>query len=196
MLTVRPVRSDSELDQIAQLSRANLVTEISPETRAREGFVTWVYTPPILRALHRIAPSVVAMDGDTLAGYAITLTAACESVYPVMSDMVQRMRTVMYEGRPLSDYRYYIMGQICVAAPYRGQGVVQRLYTGHREIYGQTYDLLVTEISTANPRSSKAHAKVGFEVVETFSGPVQDWDMVVWDWRQQKAGGERKTGDR
>lgn len=189
MLTVRLVRSDSELEQITALSRANLATQITPETKAREGFVTWEYTTPILRALHRIAPSVVAMDGDTLAGYAITLTGESEMVYPVMSDMVDRMRTVMYDGRPLSEYRQYIMGQICVAAPYRGQGVVQQLYNGHREAYGQTYDLLVTEISTANQRSSKAHAKVGFEVIETFTGPVQDWNMVVWDWR------ERKTND-
>lgn len=189
MLTVRLVRSDSELEQITALSRANLATQITPETKAREGFVTWEYTTPILRALHRIAPSVVAMDGDTLAGYALTLTNESETVYPVMSDMLQRMDNVMYDGRPLSDYRLYFMGQICVAAPYRGQGVVQRLYDGHREMYGRSYDLLITEISTANRRSSKAHAKVGFDVVGTFEENGQEWDLVVWDWRERKTNG-------
>ena len=185
-MTVKLVSTDMELDQIAALSLANLATEISAETKAREGFVTWVYTASVLRELHRIASSVVAMDGDVLAGYALTLTADSEAVYPLMGDMLRRMHTVVYDGRPLSDYPCYIMGQICVAAPYRGQGVVGQLYEGHRASFGGAYDLLVTEISRANPRSSKAHAKVGFEVVETFTGPVQDWDMVVWDWRTTK----------
>jgi ribosomal protein S18 acetylase RimI-like enzyme len=183
MLTAKLVTEDKELDQMAALSRANLVTLLDPETKAKEGFVTWVYTPEVLRALHAVVPSVIVTDGDTLAGYAITLTDDCEAVYPVMGSTMAHLKKIDYEGRRLSDYRIYLMGQICVAELYRGQGVVDRLYAFHRAHFSDRYDLLVTEISQANPRSLKAHTKAGFRVVDSYPDNGSMWDVVLWDWR-------------
>ncbi|TDW95817.1 GNAT family protein [Dinghuibacter silviterrae] len=183
MLTAKIVTTEKELDQIAALSQANLVTLLDEETKAKEGFVTWVYTPEVLRILHAIVPSVIVMDGDTLAGYALTLTDACEAVYPVMGSTMAHLKTIGYEGRRLADYRIYLMGQICVAEPYRGQGVVERLYGFHRDHFSTQYDMLVTEISQANPRSLKAHKKVGFEVIDSYPDNGSTWDVVLWDWR-------------
>ena len=182
MLTAKVVTADAELDQIAALSEANLVTRVSPETKAQEGFVTWVYTPQVLKELHTIAPSVVVKDGDILAGYALTLTPACASVYPTMAPTLAHLSSIQYDGRPLSDRKVYLMGQICVAAPYRGQGVVDQLYAFHRAHFSGQFDMLVTEISRANPRSLKAHTKAGFKVIDTYPDNGSLWDVVLLDW--------------
>jgi hypothetical protein len=182
MLIAKLVTTDRELDQIAALSEANLVTRVSPETKAQEGFVTWEYTPRVLRDLHAVAPSVVVKDGDALAGYALTLTPACASVYPTMAPTLAHLSSIVYDGRPLSDRKIYLMGQICVAAPYRGQGVVDQLYAFHRAHFSGTFDMLVTEISRANPRSLKAHTKSGFKVVDSYPDNGSLWDVVLWDW--------------
>ena len=182
MLTTKLVTTDNEIEQIAALSNANLSTNISAETKAREGFVSWVYDPPILTALHSIAPSVVVMDGPTLAGYALTLTPECLPTYPAAIDTFNHASTLTHNDRPLAQQRFYLMGQICVAEPYRGQGLVGILYNGHRQFYSSRYDLLVTEISTSNPRSLKAHQKVGFQLIHTHHDLQGQWDVVLWDW--------------
>ena len=182
MLTAKLVTTDNEITRIATLSNANLSTNISAETKEREGFVSWVYTPAILKTIHAIAPSVIVMDGDTLAGYAITLTRECLEAYPPAAPTYAHASTLRHNDRPIGQQRFYLMGQICVAEAYRGQGIVGLLYHGHRQFYSHRYDLLLTEISISNPRSLKAHQKVGFQVIDTHHDPQGHWDVVCWDW--------------
>jgi len=182
MLTARLVHTEKEIEKIAALSSANLSGNISAETKAKEGFVSWVYTPEILEVLHAVAPSVIVMDGDTLAGYALTLTPDSLEAYPAALPTYEHASTLIHNGRPLGRQRFYLMGQICIAEPYRGQGLVGALYEGHRRFYHHQYDLLLTEISTANPRSLKAHQKVGFQVIDTHHDADGHWDVVLWDW--------------
>ena len=182
MLSPKLVSSDNEIFQIAALSNANLSTNIPAETKAKEGFVSWVYTPDILETLHAIAPSVIVMDGDTLAGYALTLTSESLEAYPLATATFTHASTLLHKGRPLGEQRFYLMGQICVAEGYRGQGIVRKLYDFHRQHYSPRFDMILTEISPANPRSMKAHQKVGFQTIDTHSDNAGVWHVVLWDW--------------
>jgi hypothetical protein len=182
MLTAKLVTTNKEIDQITALSQANLVSNLSAETKQKEGFVTWVYTPEILQAIHAIVASVIVMDGDTLAGYAITLTPDCADIYPPLKSTIAHVSTLSYKGRPLSQQRIYFMGQICVAEPYRGQGVVSMLYEFHRRQFSPQFDLFITEISPANPRSMKAHQKIGFQTIDIHQENGSDWAVVLWDF--------------
>lgn len=188
MLTTKLVTTTEELEQIANLSAANLVTNISDETKKKEGFVTWVYPLEVLKTLHSIVPSVIAMDGDQLAGYAITLTKECAPVYPPLAETIDYTKTVEYNGLPLSDHRIYFMGQICVHSDYRGRGVVDLLYAFHRKQFSPLYDIFFTEVSPSNPRSLKAHQKVGFRVIDTHRDSTGEWDAIVWDWTEPGPG--------
>jgi ribosomal protein S18 acetylase RimI-like enzyme len=75
-----------------------------------------------------------------------------------------------------------VMGQICVAREYRGRGIVDAMYGEHKARYAERYKLCVTEVATRNTRSMRAHARVGFEVVTTYSDEVDEWAVVAWDW--------------
>ena len=182
MLTTKLAATDQELIQIADLSNANRSDNISAEEKAAEGFVSWVYTPEILRTINAIAPSVIVMDEDVLAGYAITLTSECIDAYPAAAPTYTHAAPLHFKGRALGEQRFYLMGQICVAKVWRGQGIVGALYNGHRQFYGPQFDALVTEISMANPRSLKAHQKVGFETIDRHYENGHDWAVVAWDW--------------
>ena len=182
MLRTKLVSSKKELEQIARLSAANQVANISAATAREQGFVSWIYSTETLTRLHGIIPSVIAMDGSKLAGYAISLTRECAAVYPSLRSMLEYMNTVSYKDRPLPEHSLYIMGQICVDIDYRGQGVVNQLYEFHKRQFSPLYNMLVTEISTRNPRSLKAHKKVGFNVIDTHLDPDGEWDLVIWDW--------------
>ena len=184
MLTAKLVTTDKEIDQIYTLSKANLVSTLSADTKAKEGFVTWVYTPEILKALHTVIPSVIIKDGDELAAYCLSLSPACIDIYPPMAGTHDTISKLIYNGRPLGEQRIYYCGQICVAQEYRGQGLVDMLYQFHRRHFSPQFDRIATEISTANPRSLKAHQKTGFELIATVTENDGEWDIVLWDWKK------------
>ena len=189
MLTAKLVTTEEELAQIARLSASNLVTNISVETKAAEGFVTWSYPLATLKLLHALQPSVTVKDHDIVAGYALVLTRECTVVYPPLKGMIEHMRGLPFRGQPLLDHRVYVMGQICVHPAYRGKGVVDLLYQFHRQEFSSRFDLLVTEISTSNIRSMKAHLKTGFNVIDTYRDEQDEWNVVLWDWRSQRGSG-------
>ena len=180
MLEASLVSTENDLYQIAALSQANHVSQVSEE--AEEGFVTWVYTPGVLKTLHAIVPSIIVRDGDVLAGYALSLTRACAEVYRPMREMMESISGIPYKGKPLGEQRMYIMGQICVDSRYRGQGVVEQLYRFHRDRFSPDFDVLVTEISVRNPRSLRAHEKAGFRTIHTYDAEDGRWQVVAWDW--------------
>ena len=76
------------------------------------------------------------------------------------------------------------------------QGIVEKLYNQFRICYEMEFDYCITEISTQNPRSLKAHLKSGFKVVDTYRPTAEadseagetpyvareGWDVVLYDW--------------
>jgi ribosomal protein S18 acetylase RimI-like enzyme len=74
------------------------------------------------------------------------------------------------------------MGQICIDKAFRGQGIFDKLYAGHKEIYSQNYDCIVTEVATRNTRSLRAHQRVGFNTIHKHTDETDDWEVMVWDW--------------
>ena len=57
------------------------------------------------------------------------------------------------------------------------------LYQHHKALYQQRFDMLITEISPANPRSQRAHEKVGFKTIYHYTDAMDAWNVVVWDWK-------------
>lgn len=180
---VSPVRSREELSQILELQRKNLVSEVPPEVAAAQGFVTVAHTLEALEAMHELAPSIIARAPDTLAGYALAMPVESKAHVPILAPMFEKLATLSFRGKPLASLRYYVMGQVCVAGPYRGQGVFDALYQGHCAHYADRYDLLVTEIATRNGRSLRAHERVGFEPLSKYQDQVDEWLIVAWDLR-------------
>jgi RimJ/RimL family protein N-acetyltransferase len=87
-----------------------------------------------------------------------------------------------WQGKQIQDYRFYVMGQICVAESHRGQGVFDGLYNAHKRLLSADFDLCVTEVATRNTRSSRAHERVGFRTIHTYQDHTDVWNVVVWDW--------------
>lgn len=177
------VHTDDELEQIIQLQQDNLLTVISGAEQQEQGFVTLQHDLSLLKKMHALAPSVIAKDGEKLAGYALTMVPACRGLVPALEPMYSLLDSITWEGKPLNSIPYYVMGQVCVAKKYRGQGVFQLLYNFHRQKYSNEYAALVTEIATRNHRSWRAHEKVGFRIIHTYRDQLDEWAVVLWDWK-------------
>ena len=183
MLYATTVSTQEEIGQIHALNQRNLKQALTDEEKKEEGFVTWLYTIDLLQKMHSLAPSVIVKEDDTVVGYALTTLKESRIFHPDLKTMMEHIAPLTYKDKPLDAFAYYFMGQICIDKKYRGKGVFKLLYDHHKKVYSKDYDLLITEVSVSNPRSLKAHKKVGFETIHTYTDAKDTWEVIVWNWR-------------
>ena len=182
MLYTTEVTTEDEILQVHKMNQLYLRSNVSEQVQEEEGFVSWLYPVSLLQQMHSLAPSIIVKDDDTVIGYALVTPIEAGSFHHDVQTMIDNLETIDYNSKPLSSYSYYIMGQVCIDKEYRGKGIFSMLFQKHKEIYSDQYQLLITEISTKNLRSQKAHEKVGFKTIHTYSDALDEWNVVVWDW--------------
>lgn len=183
MLYATEVTTQDELIQINKLNQKNLATSLSQKEKDEQGFLTWLYPVSLLQKIHNIAPSVIVKDDDKVVGYALVTPKEVSTFHTDLKEMIKNIELLTYKEKPISSYKFYIMGQVCIDKEYRGKGIFNTLFKKHKELYKDVYELLITEISTRNFRSQKAHEKVGFKTIHTYIDDLGDWNAVVWDWK-------------
>ncbi|RIV22652.1 GNAT family N-acetyltransferase [Fibrisoma montanum] len=185
---ITTIQSEADIQGILALQRQNLRKNVTPEVQLTQGFVTIEHNPDTLRRMNEAAPSVIAKDGDKVVGYALTMLPSFGADVPELLPLFWRLNTTKYKDSPLTAYDYYVMGQVCVADGYRGQGIFDKLYQHHRDVYSDRYRLLITDISERNTRSLRAHERVGFRKVTSFFDDLagETWVIVVWDWQRSE----------
>jgi len=172
--------SDADLRGILALQSANLPHALTPAERAGQGFVTLTHDLALLREMNAPWPHVIAKRGSEVVGYALVTLPSFRARLPLLEPMFTRLEQLAWRGRPLAELRHYVMGQVCVAHEHRGRGLFERLYDGHRRQMGQAFELCVTEVASANPRSLRAHAKVGFVELDVHEAePGSSWAILA-----------------
>jgi ribosomal protein S18 acetylase RimI-like enzyme len=182
MLSSTIVSSNADLQAILDLQHQNLKQLVSEAEKQSQGFVTVEHSFTLLQQMHEQAPSILVKEGMQLAGYALVMLTECRELVPELISMFNRFDTLQWKGKLLNAYKYYAMGQICVAKAFRGQGVFDLLYQKHKQVYQHQFDFIVTEVSVANLRSLRAHQRVGFVTIDTYKDHIDEWEVVLWDW--------------
>lgn len=176
------VTTDEELEQIVQLSHKNQKLNVDASEKEKEGFVTWEYSFDLLKKMQDQQPHVIVKEGDQLAGYALVALKEAGPFHKDLAAMFNNLEKVNYDGKLLSEYKYYVMGQVCIDKDYRGKGVFDMLYQQHKKLFKDRFDFVVTEISASNTRSVRAHEKVGFKTIYSYTDAIDNWNVVLWDW--------------
>ena len=175
--------NDSDLIGIKNLQQLNLRKNLNESTASAQGFLTAEYTLEYLKEMNDASPSIIAKDGDKVVGYALVATKEVRNGHDLMADLFNVIDTKTYKGQLLKEVNYVVVGQLCVAEAYRGQGLVKRLYDYYRDCLASEYEYLITDVAQANTRSLNAHKKSGFQVIDTLVYGGIGWDIVLWDWR-------------
>ncbi len=171
--------SDDHVDQILALQRRFHHTALAPEAQASEGFVYARHTPALLRAMAAELPQAIALDGARVVGYSLAMPPALRDAIPSLVPMFEQFDRLAFRGRRLSDWRYFVGGQVCVDAPWRGQGLIGRLYRHSCRSAPPGHELCVTEIATRNAVSVRAHLRIGFEAVGEYRDANEAWVVVA-----------------
>lgn len=187
--TIKPiittVQSDDDVRGILALQQKNLKKNLSSEQIQSQGFVTVEHEYAVLKAMNDAQPSVIVKDGDTVVAYCLAMLPKFRNDVPELKTLFDAIDEIDYESQKLKDFNYVVMGQVCVGEGYRSMGFFDGMYQKLREELSTNFEMCVTDISTNNTRSLKAHARVGFIPVKDFEDENLNevWRVVVWDWR-------------
>ena len=183
MITHTAANTDKDLSEILALQQSNLRRNLTVDAISSEGFVTVRHSFTDLRKLNEQEQHQVIKADGKVVGYILAMTEKSKADIPVLIPMFELFQQVPYRGEPISAYKYMVVGQVCVAADFRGQGLFDEAYAAYRDRFSARYEFAVTEIATANTRSIKAHQRLGFKEVHRYIDEQQvEWSIVLWDW--------------
>lgn len=187
MILITTLTTSEEISSLLILQQENLRENVSIDEQISDGFLTLKHSADLLRRMNDAARTIIAQNSlSKVIGYALTMLPKFAPDIPELSSLFYWINHIDYLGKPLRNYSYYIMGQVCVSKAYRRQQIFQRMLYKHREIYKDQYQLLITSVSNKNQPSIRAHLGLGFEIIHTFnhSNPDENWQMLCWNWRR------------
>ena len=175
--------STDDLNGILKLQRQNLPAALAEEEKKSQGFVTVVHSQSDLESMNNIERHVIAKEGDRVIAYLLAMTEQSKEIIPVLRPMFAVFEKLSFAEKPLSYYRYMVVGQVCVDKQYRGKGILDACYAFYKETFQPSYDFAITEIDATNLRSLAAHKRIGFEEIYRYTAPdKKEWVIVLWDW--------------
>lgn len=184
MITHTAASTDRDLSEILDLQQRNLRESLTADDISSQGFVTVQHSFTDLRKLNEQEQHQVIKAEGKVVGYILAMTEKSKADIPILVPMFELFERVLYRGKSISAYKYMVVGQVCVAADFRGKGLFDEAYAAYRERFSRRYEFAVTEIATANTRSLKAHQRIGFFEVHRYTDEQKiEWSIVLWDWR-------------
>lgn len=136
-----------------------------PEDARGDGFLTTFLEMPKLENLVAQHGLFVARAGDEIAGF------LCSEAWDLSGERefharVATLFPLFLDGREISAQNSRLYGPVCVAAEFRGQGVLPLLVEAVRAQNQADFKFALTFIDHKNARSLAAHErKIGFQIV-------------------------------
>lgn len=177
---IKLVESDIELIQILNLQNLNHLDNLTNEEKKNNGFLTVKHEFHILQEMNLSTAQIIAVDNKLVVGYALAMLKKHSELVPSLVTMFQMFEKLSFNGQCLKDF--YVMGQICISEDYRGQEIFEKMYGMHKSVYGKEFKRCLTEVSSSNLRSMRAHEKIGFQKTHNYQDATGNWNIMLWDW--------------
>ena len=183
MITYTTSKTDNELSEILELQKINLPQNLTANEIKNQGFVTVSHSLEDLKKLNNYEQHVIVKDNDKVVGYLLAMTQHSKHDITVLIPMFEMFDKILYKEKLISAYNYIVIGQVCIAKDYRGQGLLDNNYQSYKNYFKEKYDFAITEIATKNTRSINAHKRIGFVEIHSYTDHNQiEWSIVIWDW--------------
>ena len=147
---------NADYEGILKLQAANYVVNLSEADR-HEGFLSAEFSREQVAAMAEDLGIMIAVESGVVAGYLCAFRNDFNHGSPVLAEMLNSYDRVELEGKPLSSYRSYIYGPVCIGKDYRRRGLLRGLFEAQkRDLMGQ-FDVGVAFVARSNSHSLQAH---------------------------------------
>src|SRR5215467_3331546 len=147
---------EGDYSAILRLQAANYIDNLSAEER-KQGFLSAQFSPEQISEMAGDLGITIALVEDNLAGFLCAFRNEFEHGSPVLSKMFESYERVKYLGKPLSSYKSYAYGPVCIGREYRQRGLLRGLYEAQKKELAGQFDIGVAFVSRGNPHSLRAH---------------------------------------
>lgn len=160
--------SSVDYSEILALHRKSLFSNLSDLER-QDGFLSIDLSIPQLAAINEDLAVIAALYEESVVGYVCGTTQAYSQQVPLLKYMTSLYHETFFQGQLLSNYNSFFYGPVCVAAAYRGTGILQGLFPALLAQVPTHYNVGVAFVAKDNPRSLQAHTqKLGMELLRDF----------------------------
>jgi len=175
--------SEELLPQIKSLQLKNLKSSLTSEEVESEGFVTCDHTLALLAKMNQPDGHIISLYNGEVVGYCLVMSPVWREALDVLKPMFEKIDSLSYQGRRLSQSKYVTMGQVCIDKDHRKKGLFKKMYDHYRECLSPKFEYCITEIASENMRSRNAHKHVGFKDLHSYKTEAGlSWELVIWDW--------------
>ena len=169
---------NEDYPKVVALQNANLGSVLADAAKA-DGFLSGSFSEADYAKMDRSVCVVVSVSGEDLHGFLAVGSAEFNKPFPLPAAMLAMFPSINYKGKTLDQYTPCIAGPVCVDKNQRGKGIFQAMYAELFKILPAHINLITTLVSTANPRSLKAHENVGLERVSEFEFNGRTFVLLV-----------------
>ncbi len=173
---------------IMDLQIENHAQNVNEEQKKIDGFVTLLTSSRDLRACISQGLVYIAADADheeDIVGYLILMRPFEANkigfLRPLLEEVSCRISgTAFNDAVILKDWRnYLILAQILVRAQYSGKKIGTQLFNAGKKVTKELYPrYIITEVSSANPRSIAFHRSLGFSDSHSYSSVGQTFFVI------------------
>src|SRR6185503_17632179 len=110
--------------QILKLQSANFIVNLAVEER-KEGFLSAQFSAAQTAAIAEDLGTMVAVVDDQVAGFLCAFRNEFQTGSPVIAKMLESYDRLFFGDRPLSSFKSYIYGPVCIGRDYRRRGLLR-----------------------------------------------------------------------
>ena len=172
---------DADVDSLCSLQEHNLRANLSLQEQQRGGYLSIAFSVDEFAAFNRDLGVLVARMKHEVVAYCCISSAGFNAKLPILEQIVKRIEGYSVPGASKLPTlaTSCIWGPVCIAEPWRGNEILQKLFTYAGSISKQAgYDFCFSFVSTGNPRSLKAHLKLPFREIDKVSHNDNEFDVI------------------
>lgn len=170
--------TNQDMSGVVALQDANLVSNLS-SAEQKDGFLSGAFTAEQFSEMNDDVGILIALDGDVVVGFICIGSVEFNIAYPLPAAMIEAFSNLYYDGRRVDSYVCVIAGPVCIAKEKRGTGLFEIMYNQVSSILPAHVQLITTLVSKSNPRSLRAHEKVGMQVLGDFNYNAREFVIMA-----------------
>ncbi len=177
------IAQPSDLPGILQLQKANLFSVLNKEER-RMGFVTTPFTKKQILEIMTLDGLFVAEANDQIIAYVFAGKWDYFEQWPIFPLMTARFPVLSFNGSAIKVENSFQYGPICIERNYRGNNLMSLIFEEMRLVWLEKFSLSITFINQINKISTRAHEKLGWEVIDKFEFNDNRYLVLAFDMQR------------